>query len=237
MNQLTHPRVRLVVRDLVAGHRLMAGLYWAIFAVVYAGLNIGFGLTHGVNTSVWQLSGGQVPRYFLSAVGILLTMLRLPVYVAHGVTRRQVILGGSVFAVLICALWTALTLLGYGIEYAVVVPRLPLYPVSLGQVPGLGVVVFLLDLAYLYSGWLLGSLFYRFGVRAGILLTPVAVLPSVGAEFALNVDWNSQPLHFALGNGAPALLASLLLGLVCVAVGAAAVYAVLRTVPIRLRSA
>src|SRR5688572_422289 len=89
---------------------------WLIF-VGFVALVIGVvALFTDIRTSGWE-KATQLPRWYAGAIGVYMTALYLPVYIAHGRTRRE-FLKQSPAAILVTTTVLALLMaIGFGIEY------------------------------------------------------------------------------------------------------------------------
>jgi hypothetical protein len=234
----THP-VWVVARNQAMRSGLpMIGGYWAIMAVIYA-----FILTLAValaepDVSIWATSGGSAPKYFMAAIGIMMTAVFLQVYIGQGVTRRHFALGASAYLAAVAVVYALVMTLGYTIEHAIYAANDLLarqtdpYPVlSIGDGFGTFLEETCVGVIYLLAGWLTGSWFYRFGVWA-IALLPVAVLPIAATEMAFDSLWLGFGLNNALGIDPPSSV-GVPVTAACAAVVWAANYALLRGIAIK----
>ena len=192
----------------------------------------------GFDGSVWE-PGGTAVRWMLLALGVAITPAYLPTYVAHGVTRRRftvaAMLTGGGLAVA-AAVYVAAGLLVERLLFAARDtggPRLVnshLFD-SAGQVHLVVVEYGLAFLAYLVTGWLVGTVYYRYGGRRGTLLAPLALLPLAAVEALINAY---DDLAELLGAGPEAAVPLAVgLGLAAVAAGLLAVRVAVRDVPVR----
>ncbi|MEV0156035.1 hypothetical protein AB0H57_20175 [Micromonospora sp. NPDC050686] len=231
-----------VWRGLVRNFALMIGLCWAVTALIVAIVVTATALSGDVTESLWLNTGSTQPRYFLLAIGVMLVALHLPVYVAHGTTRRLFVLVGAAFALAISAAFAVGIMIGFGLERTVfgwlgVLDQLiDPYPVqSLGD--GLrGILsLTLLSLVYLCCGWLIGSIYYRYGAWTGTLMIPVAALPLFVTEAGLGQKYLGEWLAQEVGLSGLSYRAGLIVALGSAAVVLAVIYGINRAVPIRPR--
>jgi hypothetical protein len=186
------------------GLPMIAG-YWAIMLPVYAiilALVIPLG---DPRTSIWATSGGSAPKYFLAAMGVMITTVFLPIYVGNGVTRRHFALGATAYLAVLAVIFAVPMVLGYGVEHAVysandlLALQTDPYPVrSVGDGFETFLEEFCVGGVYVLGGWLVGSCFYRYGVWA-IASLPVALVPVAVAEMGFNSLWLGHGLDNVLG--------------------------------------
>ncbi|GAA4892653.1 hypothetical protein LX16_1978 [Stackebrandtia albiflava] len=145
-------------------------------------------------SSVWQ-GARWIPQYFVLFLGTMLSARFLPVYIAHGVTRRR--FDAAAFAVVLG------TAVGYAaiMQIGFLVERLVFrwsggtqFPDGVDLVAGPAAVVghgaefALLYLAYLVTGWAIVTGYRRYGGLVGtVLLVPLLMLPF----YAESVQWRT----------------------------------------------
>lgn len=235
----THPAWTVARTQLRAGLPMIAA-YWAIMISIYAVIIAIIVIWGDTDVSIWATSGGSAPKYFLLALGIMITNLFLPIYVGNGVTRRHFTLGASAYVVGVAAIYAVVMALGYGVEYSIyaaddlIASQDQPYPVQSFRA-GLTVLVAeaFVGLVYLCVGWFVGSAFYRLGVVWGIALAPLAALPVVAAEMGFDALWAGYGLNRAFGIERPPLAVGVLIAAAGVAVAWAANYALIRAVAIK----
>jgi hypothetical protein len=218
----------------------MIAAYWAIMLSVYAVIVSAVAAFGQADVSIWATSGGSAPKYFLSALGIMLTPSFLPIYVGNGVTRRYFALGASAYVVAVAAFYAVMMAIGYAVEHPIYAANDLLaiqtdpYPVqSFGDGLAAMVAEFFVGVAYLCSGWLIGSAFYRLGTGWGIALIPVASLPAVVSEIGFNALWAGYGINKGFGWDTPRLPVGVLIAAASIAVGWAANFALIRNAPMR----
>lgn len=239
------------VGDLAPVCRGLVRVYWPIFAwfiavtmaiiAVTAAALAGTGL---LDASVWGNTAAGQPRYFLLAMGVLLVSTHLPVYVAHGVTRRVFALAALAFATAVAFAFSVWAMLGFGVEHLILADLGLLgglaepYPVqSIGAGLRLMLELTLVDLVYVCCGWLIGSLYYRFGGWTGTLLLPPAVIPVLVAEGGFGEKWLGTVIVAVTGLKPPPYGVGLLIALAAVAVTMAAIHILTRSIPLRPKKA
>lgn len=228
-----------VVRYMAIGLRPMIAGYWLVMVVSFLSVGVGIHIVTGVtDKSVWDFAT-QSPKYFCSAIGMAVTPAFLTLMVAHGVTRRTLVVAGSVFltlnAVATAGLWSA----AYLVERVVFVSQdwpqklsNPHLFTSTSQVGLMFAEFGLFILAHEVAGWLIGTSFYRYGVWKGIALLPLGLLPAVGAELLLLSQWVGQALE-STGWERPSLLISAPGVLLISALGLYVNYLLLRSIGLK----
>jgi hypothetical protein len=209
-------------------------LFWAVLALGLGTYSYLTSRLAGLQVSLWDVFGQAPPKYFLVIAGIVAAYIWLPVYVAHGVTRRDYSLASALFYGATCAAFGALSAVLYVIDRLARSATAPLPP---WHGPWFFVHTSILFLLWFCSGWLISGAFYRFGILGGILFVPIGSLPAIIGEIVLNTDvfLNEPPqprvqtlvrIHFAtpVATG---------IGLLAVAGAMAAGYWMVRQVPIR----
>lgn len=226
-------------RRLLAANMWYAALLWVAFVVVVMAVALGIHVFGDLGRSVWE-QAGQVPRWFALFVGIALIMEFLPLYIAHGQTRRQFGAQAAVTAVLYVPFLAALMTAGFLLES--VLYRLIDRPQALDRVhlyaePAQVPLVFLeyvVDyLAWISAGTLMGAGFYRWR-SGGVLTVPLGVGIVVLGMSAIGTEFRMPLSSFALGldlQRGPLL--TLGLGLAAFAAGLAVTWAIIRDVPLR----
>lgn len=231
-------RVRTDVPDTV--------VLWLLFAAGVAVLVGSVAIFSTIRISGWE-QAAQVPRWFMGVTGVYLTWSSLPLYVAHGYTRRE-------FAVqapaVIAATTTTVALLmtvGYAIETAVYgVAGWPqtLTRAHLFDSPDQLLLVFaefwLVLGVWALAGALLGAGFYRNEGGLGLLLLPVALLMVGVMEYTVGDGLGPMPFGFvqaalrplaALNAGSVAISVAIWAGVIVT--GGALTWALIRDMPLR----
>ncbi|WP_141502607.1 hypothetical protein [Paenibacillus luteus] len=204
--------------------------YWIVFLMIYIGIGILLNSNIIVDedmdkVGVWE--GASVsPKIFLLVIGILLTPMSLASFVSNGITRRHFVLGVSVSIAAFSAIFAVMMTAGYPIEQLIydqnnwpLELRNPHLFTSTSQLGWIFFEYFCLFFTYFGSGWLIGTGFYRFNWRIGVLITLVALLPSIAMEVLLSSDWMGSLMQSVLEVqrtplAALVLLALLILGLI-----------------------
>jgi hypothetical protein len=232
---------RAVVRQMRATYLQTFIWFWVVVGGCWAVVATVIILIGDADMSVWQWFGTSPAKYFLMVLGIITAAVYLPVYVGHGITRRQFASGCAAFFGLASVAFGGVVLAGYLLELIMHAatgqfgPSSGSYPVaSVGD----GLWIFarytVIHAAFVCTGWLLGATFYRFGPWIGIVLIPACVVPGFGADFVLGTGTERAGLHLnrivELGSGY--LPVGLLVGAVLLALGVGLAFVVVRDVPI-----
>ncbi|GGM68582.1 hypothetical protein GCM10010106_13320 [Thermopolyspora flexuosa] len=170
-----------------------AALLWAAFWVVVTLITVVLGLMGRLTHSAWEVAA-QLPRWYALFVGVALVREYLPLYVAHGRTRRQFGVEGAITIVLFAPFLSALLVLSYLLEsvlYGVagwphVLERAHMFTEPT-QVPLVFAEYLIELLAWTTAGAFMGAAFYRFG-GGGLLSVPVGVLMIAFAHAAMGVE-------------------------------------------------
>lgn len=158
---------------------------WGVF-VLFVAVVIGIVAFFGeIRTSGWE-KATQLPRWYAGAVGVYMTALYLPVYIAHGRTRREFIRQAPAAIAAITTILAALMTLGFAIEY--VAYRMAGWPQTLSsthlfETPTQFGLVFLefwlAFVVWMVAGTFLGASFYRNPGLGFLLLAAALALVSL----------------------------------------------------------
>jgi hypothetical protein len=231
MNVLTPPS-RAVAAELLRVYRLQAIWFWITMVVGIAVAATLVAVNGGADSSIWLMVAGTAAKYWLLVIGVMVVTVHLRMFVANGITRRDVSVGGAAFAVVTAAAFTLVVILGQIVEHVLLAEadKLPAgYPaLSPGGVLGELGRYFPMLLAYLVTGALISVGFYRLGGWRGMALLVPGLLPLFSAEFLLGLDdadrFGPQPLPYA---------AALAVCLGVIAAGVVGVRLLSRDMPIR----
>jgi hypothetical protein len=236
----TAPAIR-VAQHMSRGFAPVMAIFLAIVVPLFVGIGVFSAITDG-DGSVWEIAAAGAFKWFPFALAVLLTPAILPMYVAHGVTRHQFVVGAlltlGAFALAVAAFLN----LGYAAESAIyqAVER----PADLGsphlfeswtEVPLVVAEYALLLAALLACGWLIGTLYYRLHWLWATLLIPAAMAPAVGAELVLQTSWTGSWTE-SMGWTRPSLAFALPVTLLLIGATVAVVYALIRRMPIKLKA-
>jgi hypothetical protein len=233
----------IVARALFTGHLRFLWYFWAIAIPILVVAGVSMAISGHLDHSPWENAELGGAKYYPFVFGILNTPTMLPLFVAHGVTRRSFSLGAAAFLVLFSGAFALIITLGYGIEYALYpAHHLPIKLVaphifsSTTQLPLVFLESLLVLLAHMTSGLLIGSGFYRLGGWRGLPFIIPALLPALGADVLLFTGWEGAALH-ALGVGHPPTPVGVATAVALIAVGLAANVLLVRSVAIGRNSA
>jgi hypothetical protein len=145
-----------------------------------------------LNFSMWLTLGGQAAKYWILVIGIILVAMHLRQFLVNGVTRHEFFAGAAVFGLVLALVWAVAMPLGHGIESAVLAAvgkQGPGYPAFTAggallrfgqQLP--------ISLAYLVSGAMIATGFYRWRPPTGLAVMVGGAVPAVVADWLLGFD-------------------------------------------------
>lgn len=229
-----------IARLLMRTHLPLAVLLWAGFVVAVCVLVAAVAMFRSIEISTWD-AGAPLLRWLAFGHGLYLTGRLLPIYVAHGQTRRAFMTQASAFVAFLTAVMAALITVTYLLERLLY--RLLDWPQKINEnrfftdsteLLPIFVSYWMLLLVWSATGAFLAAAFYRLDA-GGILALPVGValvvLVGVAAGFD-NIPFIGRlvrdldaPLAVTAALGSTTLLTCLLL-----------TWALLRDVPIKNRT-
>ncbi|WP_030436146.1 hypothetical protein [Actinoplanes subtropicus] len=181
--------------------------------------------------SMWLVLGGAAAKYWILVIGIILVAMHLRQFVVNGATRHEFLAGVAVFGLILAVAWAIAVPLGHGIESAVLGAagkRGPGYPVLTAggalrqfgqQLP--------ISLAYLVSGAMIATGFYRWRAWTGLVVMLGGAVPALATDWLLGFDvWGG------LNRGVP-YPAGLALSVAAIALVAWGLHRAISDVPIR----
>ena len=234
-------------RWVLARHRLRDDalgvvLLWAGFAVFVFAMVFAIAAFRPIEVSGWE-TGSQIPRWFAGAVGIYLTAVYLPLYIAHGYTRRESArqLGAATAGTI--TVMAALMTLGYAVERAVY--AVAGWPQALTQphlydtatnYPLVFVEFLLLFTVWTAAGAFTGAAIYR-NPANGLFAIPIGIVMIGMAEAALSPGLFELVTTFAgwlgLATDGVSVTASIAITVGCLAVALPATWWFVRDLPLR----
>ena len=218
----THPALR-VLRSLVRIYTKVAAWYWGIILAIVVVLVAAVAVLGEVRISGWSSITTSAVKYWILAIGVMMSTVHLRFYVANGITRRHFTHGVGLFGVVFVTAFALVGLLGHAVER-------PIYdaagwlrgldePYLVNSVADAGLYLaraLPLHLVHFVAGVLIGIGFHRFGPWLGMALIPPFGALVVLAELGFGSEWNPSltdgpvPLAVAsLGALALAVLAGL----------------------------
>lgn len=235
----TRPALRRwpVARLLFATHLVFLGLVWLAFVALVAAAAVGIATFGRVTGSVWD-PAATILRWFALGYGSYLIGTLLPTYVAHGQTRRDVMAQLTVFILVGGTLFAALMTLGYALErllYGLAgwphVLRAGRLFTAADQYGLIFLTMCGVLLVWTIAGALLSAGFYR-SSDLGLATVPIALV--LVALSGLGVGFGTLPLvGRLLGIADLPLPLTVALCAVAFALGVAATWALVRTLPLR----
>jgi hypothetical protein len=240
MSDHADDRTWSIARLLLATHLPFLALCWAVFAAAVLALTVGISLRVTITRSVWD-PAATVVRWVALGYGLYFINRLLPVYVAHGRTRREFAASVALFLVVATAMVATLLTLGFVLEavlYRVVDWPHRVDPERLYDAGQYGLVFFsywAMLLIWTTMGLLLAAGFYRSGGMELVVLV-VALAMVVVTGYA--IGFNGLPFVGAVVDVADLPLAgTLALCLAGLLPEAALTWALVRDIPIRNRIA
>jgi hypothetical protein len=228
-----------IARLLFATHLPFLLLCWAVFAAAVLVLMFAIDLRVSITSSIWD-PAVTVVRWVALGYGLYFINRLLPVYVAHGQTRREFAANVAVFLVVATAMVAALLTLGLALES--VLYRVMDWPHQVsdqrlfdspGQYPLVFGSYWAMLLIWTTIGLLLAAGFYRSGGQE-----LMALLLSLGIVVVTEIAFGFNGLAF-LGSivevGDIPLAGTLALCLAGLLPGVAVTWALVRDIPIRNR--
>ena len=220
---------------------------WIPF-VLFVALVIGLVAYFGeIRTSGWE-KATQLPRWYAGAIGVYMTALYLPIYIAHGRTRREFLRQAPVAILVTTTVLAMLMAIGFAIEY--VAYRMAGWPQTLSSTHlfesptefGLVFLEFWLAfVVWMVAGTFLGASFYR-DPMLGFLMLPVALLAVTLVEGSLggNATVSALPPLLSLFDIIPqsgTVGRALATAAGCSAAGWLITWLVVRDLPVRTKAA
>jgi hypothetical protein len=225
-----------IARLLFATHLPFLLLCWAVFAAAVLVLMLAIDLRVSITSSIWD-PAVTVVRWVALGYGLYLINRLLPVYVAHGQTRREFAANVAVFLVVATAMVAALLTLGLALELVLYRIMDQVSDQRLFDSPGQYPLVFgsywAMLLIWTTIGLLLAAGFYRSGGQE-----LMALLLSLAIVVVTEIAFGFNGLAF-LGSivevGDIPLAGTLALCLAGLLPGVAVTWALVRDIPIRNR--
>lgn len=225
---------------LLAANVWFAGMLWAGFVVVVALIAAVVAVFGDLNTSAWE-PASQLPRWYALFAGVALIREFLPMYIAHGQTRREFGLQAAVTTVLFAPFLSTLVVLGYLMETGIYHladlpqrigrPHLFTEPTQVHLVFAEYLVEFL---AWLIAGTLIGAAYYRWEANGLVFTIPLGIgivvlaKATVGTDLPLPVIENRLSLDLS---GQPVL--SAVIGVATLLGALALTWSIIRDLPLR----
>jgi hypothetical protein len=249
MSTSDHPRTWPIARHRLATDIAGAAFLWVFFALGVAVLCGVVSLITTVRISAWE-QAAQIPRWFAGGMGVYMTWFYLPLYIAHGYTRREFAVQIPVVIAAFATTLAALMTVGYLIEtfayrmagWTQALTRTHLFAAP-DQVPLVFSEFWLVFLVWTLAGLLVGAGFYRNG-GLGLLTIPIGLTMLGVVEYAVGDGIGPMPFGFLRGLLRPlstidpgSLLTVALLTAAVLAVGTALTWAIIRDLPVRSKAA
>ena len=236
----TTPVIRIALQ-LSRGFAPVMAIFLVIIIPVFVGVGVFSSAADG-DGSVWEIAAAGPFKWFPFALAVMLTPAVLPMYVSNGITRHQFVAATMLTLGAFTLAAAAFLNLGYAAEAAIyqAVDR----PRDLGdphlfdswtQVPLVVAEYALLLGGLLAGGWLIGTLYYRLHWLWATLLIPAALAPAAASELLLQTSWMGAWTE-SMGWTRPSLTVGVAATTLLIGATVAVVYALTRSVPVKLRA-
>ncbi|WP_214103738.1 hypothetical protein [Acrocarpospora catenulata] len=230
---------------LLAANMVFAILLWVGFLLLVGAITAGIAVFGQVSGSVWD-PASQLARFYALFTGVALAREYLPMYIAHGQTRRQFGAQAAVTITLFAPFLSVLITLGYLLEN--VLHGVAGWPQGIsrdhlfGSTSEIGLIFAEYAIEFLVwtvAGALMGAGFYRWE-GGGVVTIPVGIAMVLVSSGALGTDLRIPFLFLTMLNRLrldlqESLPLGLAVGLGTFAVGLALAWAIIRDVPLRNR--
>jgi hypothetical protein len=241
MSDHADDRTWTIARLLFATHLPFLLLCWVVFAAAVLVLTIGIDLRTTISWSVWDPAASFV-RWFAFGYGLYFINRMLPVYVAHGRTRREFAGSMALFVLVAAAVVAALLTVGFALEaalYRFIEWPHRIEPERLFDAPDQYPLVFLsywaMLVIWMTIGLLLAAGFYRSG---GTELVVIVLALAMVVVTGYGIGFSGLPFIGTVVDVADVPLAgSLAICLAGLLPGAALTWVLVRDLPIRNRVA
>lgn len=240
MTTMHDERTWAIARHRIAEDVVGSVVVWAIFTALVIAVGAAIAIFGTIGASVWE-EASQFSRWYAGAVGVYLTTVYLPLYVAHGQTRREFARQTPPVVAMFAAVLAVLMTVGFVVEAGVYtafdwpqeLTREHLFdaPTDVGWV---FVQFFLLLAVWTVAGTVVGAGFYR-NPGLGIALLLGALPAVVLVEALIGPAWFGLEglLYPTLPAGSVAWAVAVCLGVL--GVGLAAMWLLVREMPLRNR--
>lgn len=231
-----------MLRVLLTAHLTFALLAWVAIAVLAAVVTAGAAVWGTVDRSLWHYPATMAARWFALGLGVdaITTYLRL--HVAHGRTRRDFLRQLWPHLLVLSAFLALLVAIGYLVEGGVYAlldwPHQLPHPALFGttdNLPGVIGAFTLMFVLWAIVGVLLAAAFTR-NVLLGLITVPIGLLIITPSELVAGttavplIQDVMEALHLPTA-------ASIGFGLAGIVVGGAAIWGIVRDMPVRPRVA
>ncbi len=224
---------------LLAANAVFALMIWAGFWALVTAITVILGVTGRLTNSAWEVAA-QAPRWYALFVGLALVREFMPMYIAHGQTRRRFAAHGAITVALFAPFMADLLVISYLLES--VLYGLADWPQALArshlftsptQVPLVFAEYLVEYAAWIPAGAFMGAAFYRFRGN-GLLSIPVGAGLIIIAQSAIGSEVWVPVVTNRLGINLPDLpLMPLFAGTAVFIVGLLLTWSIIRDVPLR----
>ncbi|MEV5411943.1 hypothetical protein AB0K60_24280 [Thermopolyspora sp. NPDC052614] len=224
---------------LLAANAVFALLLWAGFWALVTAITVFLGVTGRLTSSAWEVAA-QAPRWYALFFGVALVREFMPMYIAHGQTRRRFAVHGLITVALFAPFLAALLVISYlleGVLYGLadwphVLTRTHLFT-SPTQVPPIFAEYLVQFAAWIPAGAFMGAAFYRFRSN-GLLSVPGGAALIIIAESSIDSKFWLPIVTNRLDIGLPDLpLTPFVAGVAVFLVGLLLTWSIIRDIPLR----
>jgi hypothetical protein len=220
------------LRVLLTAHLTLAVRAWVVIAVLTAVVTAGTAIWGTVDRSMWHYPATMAARWFALALGTDAITTYLRPHVAHGRTRRDFLRQLRPHLLVLGLFLALLVAIGYLVEGGVYAlmdwPHQLPSPALFGAFP-------LMFVLWAIAGVLLAAAFTR-NLLLGLLTVPIAFLVITPGEFVAGATAVPLMQDIMAALRLPTTT-SIGLGLVGIIVGGAAIWGIVRDMPVRARVA
>ena len=230
------PRTWRFPRPLVEDQLMLAGMIWVGFVITVLAVIFGIDRWSQIQMSIWEQASKAIPWYVAFMSGYVMYQV-IPMYVAHGKTRRDATIEWGIFAGLFAVLAAVLSTIGYALEWflywAMAWPHeLDNEHFSTSDTAfGMMLIEALLQMVvWSAAGGLVGACVYRSSSYGWVALLPAGLLVSLSG-----VGTDAGPFAFVMGllpDVTPDLLLAFPLAVIGAAVALAGLWVLMRDMPI-----
>ncbi|MFD1937427.1 hypothetical protein ACFSKW_38760 [Nonomuraea mangrovi] len=224
---------------LLCANMWVAGFAWLAYFVVITLVTVGIAVWGDLDESVWE-KAVQLTRWYALFAGVALVTEFLPLFIAHGQSRRQFGFQAAVTLAIFAPFLSVLLVISFLLEsvlYGVTGWTWALDHAHLftapTQVPLIFVEYTVMFLAWLVTGAFVSAAFYRWQ-GGGLLAVPVGIVMILFAQSTIGDKMPLPFITFKLGFDLQESVGlALTAGLATFAVGLGLTWLIIRDVPLR----
>ncbi|MFE3452825.1 hypothetical protein ACFXJ8_28255 [Nonomuraea sp. NPDC059194] len=226
-------------RRLLAANMFLAVFVWLAYLVVITLVTVGIAIWGELDQSVWE-KAVQLTRWYALFVGAALVTEFLPLFIAHGQSRRQFGFQAAVTLAIFAPFLSVLLVISFLAEsllYGMAGWTWALGQTHLYTAPTQAPLIFLeytvMFLAWLVTGAFVSAAFYRWG-GGGLLAVPLGIVMILFAQSAIGDKMPLPFITFRLGfDLEQSVPLALTVGVATFAVGLGLTWPIIRDVPLK----